>query len=306
MFLKLSYHRPHSPYDPPARILDRFSDPADPLSSYELSRNINSTSWDSQFYANFTTNPGDMDKAAWNGDPGPDAAASSRRGYLASIAFVDESVGQVLDYISERDLMDDFFVLWVADHGDMQGDHNLWRKGYPWQASSNVPMVIKPSSNIHFQPNTVSSAVVEVRDVAPTLYDVAGTLSNALQQDPGINGKSLLPLVSGSADSVREYLDLEHGQVYDPRIHWNAIVDGTMKYIYFANDGSEQLFNITADPLESYDLATDAARIDELAVWRQRLVQQFIDEGRGERWVKNGELVVRTESVVFGDNYPCL
>ena len=44
MFLKLSYHRPHSPYDPPARLFDKH------LNGTVPERLINETSWDAKYY----------------------------------------------------------------------------------------------------------------------------------------------------------------------------------------------------------------------------------------------------------------
>lgn len=238
MFLKLSYHRPHSPYDPPARLFDRFLND----SSLVPDRFVNNTSWDSAYFQNFTTDPEEMNKSAWNGDPGEEAARHTRAGYLASIAFVDEGVGRVLEYLENNNLRDDFFILWAADHGDMNGDHNLWRKGYPWEASARVPFVISPDKNTRATaPGTVSKGVVEMRDIAPTLFDVAGVLGEVQAADPMMNGASLLGLLSGEEETVRDFVDMEHGQLYDEKVHWSGLVDAEMKFIFNAFDASMQV-----------------------------------------------------------------
>ena len=84
-----------------------------------------------------------MQRADWHGDSGVEEARNSRAAYLANVEFVDEGIGQVLEWLEKSDLMDDFVVVWVSDHGDMNGDHNLWRKGYPWQESLHIPFVMK-------------------------------------------------------------------------------------------------------------------------------------------------------------------
>jgi hypothetical protein len=94
--------------------------------------------------------------------------------------------------------------------------------------------------------------------------------------------------------------------VYADVIHWNGLTDGETKYVYWAMDGQEQLFNITpaADPYEYTNHVNDSAYAGVLATWRSRMVQQFEVEGRGPTWVKAGALVPRPGSQLFSYNYP--
>ena len=55
--------------------------------------------------------------------------ADVRHGYLASIAFLDRQVGRILAELERRGLSEDTLVLFVSDHGDMIGDHELITKG---------------------------------------------------------------------------------------------------------------------------------------------------------------------------------
>ena len=305
MFLKASFHRPHSPYDPPKRLYDKDVNAPD---DGRYARNVNSGSWDDAYFVD-NENGTAMAKEAWHGDPGEDAARLSRAAYLASVEFVDENIGKLLDWISDSGLDDDFLVIWVADHGDMNGDHNLWRKGYPWEESAHVPLVIRPDATTRTTSTPVSvDSVVEIRDVAPTIWDAAGILPSVLLSDPQVDGSSLLPILSGTSTSVREWLDLEHNPVYNATVHWNAIVSDTgMKYVFNAFDGSENLFNLTADPSEADDLAMRQEWQGEVAKWRGVMVGQFEAEGRGEDWVKDGELQLRkTGELTHSPNFPCL
>lgn len=301
MFLKLSYHRPHSPYDPPARLFDKH------LNGTVPERLINETSWDAKYYKPSNL----MDTFDWMGDPGNEAARNTRAGYLANVEFVDEGVGTVLDSLKAKGVMDDFLIIWATDHGDMNGDHYLWRKGYPWEASSHVPLVIRTPGGSEVKE---SDAIVEVRDVTATIYDVAGVLDSVRSADPLMNGQSVLPIISGDEDKVRDHLDLEHSQVYNATIHWNAIVGddeetgGRYKFIFNAFEGTEQLFDLREDPGEAVDLVLwggEDVQDGVLKRFRQIMVKQFEDEGRGDDWVKDGELMVRKGNVVFGANYPC-
>jgi len=224
-----------------------------------------------------------------------------------------------------NNVLNEFLIIWTADHGDMNGDHHLWRKGFPWEKSSHIPTMMclptKMNAADRVSPPKkarASQAIVEIRDVAPTIYDALGILQQVQQRDPLMNGRSLLPILKGQQTRVREWLDLEHSTLYDKNIHWNAIVgyinDETRsgsdeilwKYIFNAFDGSEQLFNLTNDPNETDDLAVNKDFKEVLGALRKRMVTQFEEEGRGVEFVRNGTLAVREKPMVWGDHFPCL
>ena len=88
LFLKASFHRPHSPYDPPKRLQDKYLAMLDNLPT----RHLSDGGWDEQ-YINQTL---PMENDAWRGDPGDVLSRETRAAYHASIEFVDENVGRVL------------------------------------------------------------------------------------------------------------------------------------------------------------------------------------------------------------------
>lgn len=306
LFLKVSYHRPHSPYDPPARLLQNYLEKGSKAMLPQLDRIVNGSTWDAKYKGV------PMKPDTWAGDPGADLARYSRAGYLASVEYVDENIGYIWQYLTDQNLWDEFLIVWVADHGDMNGDHFLWRKGFPWEGSSHIPMVTR-IPNAHNTPPKTSNALVELRDVAPTIYDYLGMLHRVTQVDPLLDGKSVLPILQGQASSVRHWLDLEHGTVYRQDIHWNALVGyfhtescDFWKFVFNAFDGTEELYCLANDPHESDDLAQSTKFATVLNVWRGRLTEQFEDEGRGGQWVWKGHLQKRETSTLFGLHYPCL
>ena len=312
LFLKVSYHRPHSPYDPPRRLFDQYLEGGSKANIPQLDRFVNDSSWD-QMYKDIN-----MTSSAWAGNPSPAAARHTRAGYLASVEFVDENIGRLLNALHDKGLWDDFMIVWVTDHGDQNGDHYLWRKGYPWEASVHIPMVMKLPNSAD-QPPQNSYAVTELRDVAPTLYDLTGVLDLVQAQDSLMNGKSLLSILRGHQESsVRDWIDLELGTTYNATNHWNALTgyllehrNSTLttcsywKYIFVAYDASERLFCLDVDPNETIDLASLNEYQTTLVTWRSRLIHQFETEGRGPTWVVNNTLPARPNSTLFGNNYPC-
>jgi len=286
-FLKVSFARPHSPYDPPERFFDLYAGADIPKAVVGDWADRNAMRGQT---LPFTTPRGDL---------GPDQVRASRQGYYGAISFLDEQIGRVFDAVKRRGWWDRTLVLFTADHGDMQGDHHLWRKTYAYEGSARVPMLIRwPDRLVKAKRGQVLSQPVELRDVLPTFLDAAG----ATVDEARFDGRSMLDLVRGKTRGWREAIDLEHCTCYWPANQWCALTDGHMKYIYGAADGSEQLFDLAADPGERTDLAPVPARAAALGAWRKRLADHLAE--RGEQWVKDGRLMRRPKQMLYGPNYP--
>ena len=95
----------------------------------------------------------------------------ARAGYYGHMTHIDSQISRLIQTLGEFGLAENTVVAFVSDHGDMMGDHGLWRKGYPYEASSHVPFILYGAG---IAPGTRVDSVVEIRDVMPTLLDVAG------------------------------------------------------------------------------------------------------------------------------------
>ena len=83
-------------------------------------------------------------------------------------------LGLILDALQHRGWLDNTLVLYFSDHGDMLGDHNLWRKTYPYESSSKVPLILRWPAGLGQRSRGVAiQNPVELRDVLPTLADAA-------------------------------------------------------------------------------------------------------------------------------------
>lgn len=284
MFLKVSFARPHSPYDPPPRFWQSYADADLPPARVGA--------WAAK-YAPRSDNSNDI----WHGDVGAATVRESRQGYYGSISFVDEQIGAILEALHRKGMYDDTLILFCSDHGDMTGDHHLWRKSYAYEASARIPLLVRwPTGLVAAQRGQVRDEVVELRDILPTFLDAAGAPERAV-----LDGRSLLKLIGGKQE-WRPYLDLEHGICYSPRNHWNALTDGKEKYIYHAFDGSEQFFDLAKDPHEVHDLAGDPTAATRVATWRRRMIEHL--EPRGEKWVAGGKLIPRPQNMPVSPNFP--
>ena len=283
-FTKVSFARPHSPYDPPERFLRMYRDARLPEAQVG--------SWAARYAAR-----SDDSNNIWHGDMGPAQVRHSRQGYYGSVSFLDEQIGRIVEALEKRGWLEQTLILFFSDHGDMTGDHHLWRKSYAYEASARIPMLMRwPKGLIAAERGQSIAAPVEIRDILPTLLDAAG-VTPARKLDGG----SLLQLAGGAAD-WRKHIDLEHDVCYSPANHWNALTDGSVKYIFHARDGEEQLFDLKADPGELRDLAGQPQHSATLREWRGRMLGHLSE--RGEPFVKGGKLALRPEKKLYSPAYP--
>ncbi|UCG50323.1 MAG: arylsulfatase [Phycisphaerales bacterium] len=284
--LKVSFARPHSPYDPPKRFIEMYKEDDMPAPVVG--------DWAGR-YAEHKDPP---NPSLWRGDLGVRQAKESRRAYYGSVSFIDEQIGRILAALKKRGMYDNTLIVFFSDHGDMLGDHHLWRKTYAYEGSANIPMLLRwpKSMGMDDRRGMTLSEPVELRDVLPTLLDAAGAPVPA-----GLDGRSMLDAVRGKTRNRRPYIDLEHSMCYS-KDHWNALTDGAFKYIYFAFDGREQLFDLEHDPGELRDLAAEPSHKNELLEWRGRMVEHLLE--RGEQFVSNGKLTMRKKRLLYSPNFP--
>lgn len=83
---------------------------------------------------------------------------------------------------------------------------------------------------------------------------------------------------------------------------WNGITDGHYKYLFFPFDGSESLFNLDIDPAERNNIAYSKPNVT--TVFRERLIDQFISEERGDDWIIGRELQLRQKVIRYSPNQP--
>ncbi len=283
-FMKVSFARPHSPYDPPERFFEAYREnemPAPHIGNWEAKY----AQADPENYS------------LWHGDLGIEQVRRSRRGYYGSISFIDEQVGRIFHTLERLELFDNTLILFTADHGDMTGDHHLWRKSYAYESSARIPFIVRPPLGMFDKQGLTFKQPVELRDVFPTFLDAAGSPIPEY-----LDGKSVLDIFRGKTEKWREVIDMEHDVCYSPSNHWNALTDGKYKYIYHAQNGEEQLFNLKDDPGELNDLASEPKSRSKVREWRARMVEHLAE--RGEPFVVNGDLSPRPERMLYSPHYP--
>jgi len=206
----------------------------------------------------------------------------ARAAYYGMVNFVDDQLGRLFQFAP---YLRDAVVLFVSDHGEMLGDHHMYRKTWPYEASARIPFIVRPPDSWGIPGEVTCSTPVGLQDVMPTVLDAAG-----LDVPATCTGHSLMPIVRGEADRVRDVLHGEHAGCYRNEDGNHFLVDEGHKYAWYSQTGREHLFDLAADPREERDLARGSDAADRLEPWRRCLADVLA--GRPEEFVDgDGHLV---------------
>ncbi len=130
-----------------------------------------------------------------------------------------------------------------------------------------MPFILSGPSSSNLPRGTTCDAVIELRDVLPTLLDCAG-----LPVPAAIDGTSVLPAARGETEAVRPWLHGEH-TIFGQSVQW--LTDGHEKYLWWSGDGTEQLFDLDTDPDECVDLARRGESAERITHWRRILIDEL-------------------------------
>lgn len=178
--------------------------------------------------------------------------------YHTSVAFLDASVGRLLDSLERAGRQDDTLIVFLGDHGYLLGHHGRFEKHCSWEEAIRVPLLVAAPGRV--EPGGVSSALVELVDVAPTVLEWAG-----LPLTDDLAGESLWLLLERRATEHRPRVVVEYAPNEEALIR-----DQRWKLIYrlgqvARTDGYATLRPPAGVEIELYDLETDPHETTNLA-----------------------------------------
>jgi arylsulfatase A-like enzyme len=187
-----------------------------------------------------------------------DQRRRSRLRYAALCSYVDSLFGQVIEKLRAIGELDNTFILFTADHGDMLGDRGRVSKYCLYEGSVRVPMILAgPGAD---RRGIVDARPVELVDVMPTLLGVADA-----EVPETLPGFSLLSDVS----RIGSFAEM-HGRGYEeyqraPAVMWRTAnwklilhMPGRLGEAFHHYDRlSGELYHLAQDPLELQNLYAD-------------------------------------------------
>lgn len=168
------------------------------------------------------------------------------RAYLASISFADALVGRLLDALDATGRADRTVIVLWSDHGWHLGEKETWHKMTLWRRATRVPLIVVAPGVA--APGTRCGRPVDLLDLYPTLVDLCGLPAPPQKLD----GVSLVPLLKDPSTSR------ERPAVTTYQLGNHAVSGERFRLIHY-KDGSEELYDIAADPNEWTNLAGNPA-----------------------------------------------
>lgn len=177
--------------------------------------------------------------------------------YLRCVAAVDESVGQMLDYLDREGLAENTIVIYGSDQGFYLGEHGWYDKRWIYEESLKMPLLVRWPGVV--SPGTRSSALVQNIDYASTFLEAAG-----LEAPADLQGRSLMPILKNSGKTPGDWRDAIYYAYYEnAAVHNVPVHDGVRtdryKLFYFPKSNEWQLMDLQVDPEEMRSFHEDPA-----------------------------------------------
>jgi N-sulfoglucosamine sulfohydrolase len=218
--------------------------------------------------------------------------------YRTSARILDNSIGRILKALKEKRLDADTLVICTTDHGLAMPNMKCSLTDH----GTGVFLILRGPAG--FDGGRVEDAMVSHLDLFPTVCDVAG-----IEKPERLQGKSLLPLVSGETDELHEELfaEVTYHAAYEPKRsvrtkRWKYIRrfdrnfkkvvlpncdDGPPKFLWLEKTewkescpGEQQLYDLLLDPQENCNLAAvpdHAGVLNEMQERLQRWMERTDD-----------------------------
>ena len=184
----------------------------------------------------------------------PDNQKRMWAGYYASVEFMDAQVGRILDELDRLSLYDSTAIVFTSDHGYHLGEHTFWEKGNLREEVIRVPVILAAPG---IQPGR-SRSMAELVDLYPTLARLAG-----LPVPPTVQGTPLQPILKNPRATIKPGALSFAGRGISLRTPgWH--------YARY-KDGSEELYDMQADPNQYRNLAKSADNARKLEQLRNLL-----------------------------------
>jgi arylsulfatase len=291
-FVFLAYQAPHDPFQLPFDWRDRYRGQYD--AGYDKIRadriarmqEIGILPKDSTVFPRLPSIP------AWEDLSEEERRASARTMelYAGMVSHMDDQIGKLTGYLKSTGEYDNTLIVFLSDNGP---EGNLFVVGEPWDNSRiedwgragtfiqygpawaqvgagplrmfkgfmsegglRTPMIMAGSGVAN--PGRISDAVTHVTDISATILDAAGVAYPETFDGRAIaplEGRSIMPVIEGTSDSVRAPTDWIGMELFGNR----AVRMGDWKLLWLcepSGTGDWQLYDLKTDPAETNDLAT--------------------------------------------------
>ncbi|MHA2051062.1 MAG: sulfatase family protein [Promethearchaeota archaeon] len=231
-YLQICFGGPHDPWDSPAEYRRMYNADEMPLSITDQA--IGPVSPHVEMLLKYAPAKLDTMSEAQN--------RVMKTYYYGKVSLIDDCIGRVVDALKEKGMMENTWIVFSSDHGEMLGDHGLIAKKVFYEGALNIPLIIRPPSGIK---GWQSNGLTDHLDIGATILDAAGA---APYEES--DGRSLLPLVTAGPDapSAQVHKEAVLSEMGLPPMAYSMV--RTIRY-------KMSVDTLTRQPLDLYDMEED-------------------------------------------------
>jgi arylsulfatase A-like enzyme len=171
-----------------------------------------------------------------------------------TVASIDRMVGSIIHELRTTGRLHNTIVVFMSDNGIAYGDHRWTFKMTPYDETIGVPMIVRYDPVTTARAGTKSGALVGNIDIAPTIANLTGVPFTGLGT---VDGRSVHPLLSGSARRIHHAFLLEHvdfpGKFHVPS--YCGFRDLGWMFTRYQT-GEKELYNLRHDPFELHNVVS--------------------------------------------------
>jgi arylsulfatase A-like enzyme len=176
-------------------------------------------------------------------------------GYDTGIRYMDDHIGQILDALHRKGVLDETAIIVSADHGESQGELNIYGDHQTADHTCcRVPLLIawpgipggRVDRALHYQVDMAATIVELTGGRVPELWD----------------GRSFAPAFRDGVEAGRDYLVVSQMAWSCQRgIRWGDWMALRTYHDGLKDLAPEMLFNLAEDPHETRNLATERPEV---------------------------------------------
>ena len=239
LFLEVGFPGPHPPYDPPQEYLDMYADTDIPVPNVTDDEVARQPACHAIYRKEMCV--GNHDAVKWHVRPSATALLRLRRHYAANMTLIDQKIGEILDALERRGMLENTIIIFTSDHGDCLGDHGLVQKWNMYEESVRVPTLIHAPGRV--AAGTLHHGLTQQMDLARWLFD---ELNLPVPADWEAE-----PIKLG-AESSREFVFAEQGRdgVWKGADYQIMVRSVTHKLVCYPGKEYGELYDLVTDPSE--------------------------------------------------------
>jgi arylsulfatase A-like enzyme/Flp pilus assembly protein TadD len=194
--------------------------------------------------------------------------------YDGEIAFADQQVGRLIEFLKEKGLYQNTLIVLSGDHGESLGEHGEKTHGFfIYNATLHVPLIFHMPGAIATKTRSPQGPV-NLADVMPTIL---GILHITAPSD--VQGQDLLPVMEGQPEADSRSL---YAETFLPRLHfnWSELRSVETEKYHFIEAPKAELYDLSADPNELHNIISEKPAVG--AELRARLKSLIVQNSAGK------------------------